>query len=463
MIRGIRANYFDPLSVFSKGFSKRILMTTNIYFTQIRFASLPPINHQHRFTCTELSLDIEDSSLVSVIRSLRANKSCENIRHGIAIASPKPYTTPNSHRSLSWIIPVNEGKIQEHLVAEISTSNTAAEQSANVIHLCSFHERATAVAKRIASDDLGGEQKDGWRTDSGIVDPRNQTTERTLDPERANALHARLQNLSIDWLDLASGGTFEGTAPARIYRSFVYPRSNKEEPRSMERAAQQTATQINIALRQVRADRAEFLRNSDRLFVGAPLSQSSDSSGRPDVPQEAVNGTNVPQNLPSTLHAPKKHPVVLVLDNVRSAFNVGSMFRTSDTAGVTELITCGITCKPPHPKLLKTAMQSVHYVPTRHFDDVVECVKHLKADGYHIVVMETTTKSQHYARVKYPKKTALICGNELTGVCVQVMEMADQIVEIPMHGVKNSLCVSSAVPVVLFAIVDQFIQQNITE
>lgn len=74
----------------------------------------------------------------------------------------------------------------------------------------------------------------------------------------------------------------------------------------------------------------------------------------------------------------KIHPIVIVLDNLRSAFNVGSIYRTADTGGIKELITVGITPHLPNPKLRKTAMQSLETVPTRHFDNIIDCINNLK-------------------------------------------------------------------------------------
>ena len=138
------------------------------------------------------------------------------------------------------------------------------------------------------------------------------------------------------------------------------------------------------------------------------------------------------------------HPVVLVLDNIRSAFNVGSMFRSAETAGAAEIITCGITAHPPHPKLRKTAFSAIDTVPFRHFDDTMSAIQQLKMEGYTIVAMETTSKSQVYTQVTYPSKVALVLGNEVTGVDTQIMDLADIIVQIPTYGIKNSLNVTSA-------------------
>jgi len=306
---------------------------------------------------------------------------------------------------------------------------------------------------------------------------------RVVDREREGALNVKLEALHIDYADLLPpDGKYVGTAPSRIYRSFVYPRPYRRQVQEFThfaKAVALVAAQIDTSLRQVRADNAVYLRNVDRMGVlkrpqsahagventgseetaaAAGRSRSGSESGSENVlPARQVASVSAPAPAP----APALHSIALVLDSVRSAFNVGSLFRTSDTAGVAELITTGITCKPPHPKLLKTAMQSIDHVNHRHFGDIVSCVKALKEEGYQIVAMETTAKSKHYMKVEYPPKTALICGNEITGVDVRVLELADMIVEIPTYGVKNSLNVAAAVPVVLFAIVQQMRDKGI--
>ena len=183
-------------------------------------------------------------------------------------------------------------------------------------------------------------------------------------------------------------------------------------------------------MRQWRADNAAYLRNTDKSL-------------------------NLSNNATRT-----SHPITLVLDNIRSAHNVGSMFRTAETAGIAELVTCGITAHPPHPKLRKTAFSSVDVVPSRHFDETLAAVKALKEDGYTIVVMETTSLSKNYTEIAYPQKTAIVVGNELTGVDPRVIEMADIVAEIPTFGIKNSLNVASAAPIVIFEILRQWTKSN---
>lgn len=104
------------------------------------------------------------------------------------------------------------------------------------------------------------------------------------------------------------------------------------------------------------------------------------------------------------------HPLLLILDNIRSAYNVGSLFRTAETALVQEVITCGFTPHPPHDKLKKTACRSLENVPSRHFATTLEAVRKVKEEGYRVYAMETTSRSECYAHVKFPEKVALVLG-----------------------------------------------------
>merc|ERR1712070_1021802 len=107
------------------------------------------------------------------------------------------------------------------------------------------------------------------------------------------------------------------------------------------------------------------------------------------------------------------------------------MGRSSETARIQEIVTCGITPHPPHEKLAKTALSSIAYVETRHFDSTLEAVQTLKREGVHVIGMETTSKSRPYTQVYYPQPTALVLGNELTGIDTQIMDHCDHLIEIP--------------------------------
>jgi 23S rRNA (guanosine2251-2'-O)-methyltransferase len=151
-----------------------------------------------------------------------------------------------------------------------------------------------------------------------------------------------------------------------------------------------------------------------------------------------------------------KNPVYLILDNLRSAFNVGSIFRTADTSRLVQVITCGYTAHPPHAKLEKTALGTLEYVPTRHFDSTLEAVSQLQQAGTPVFALETTTQSAIYTECSYPQPLGLVLGNEALGVSRQVLEQCDRIVEIPLFGFKNSMNVAAAAAVITFEILRQW-------
>ena len=143
----------------------------------------------------------------------------------------------------------------------------------------------------------------------------------------------------------------------------------------------------------------------------------------------------------------------VVLDNIRSAFNVGSVFRTCDAAGVEHLHLCGISACPPNPKLLKTSLGAERTVPWSHCIDARERLAQLREAGLALYAVERTDASVPYTEVDYPEHCALIFGHEVAGVAAPLLEMADRVIEIPMLGRKNSLNVATSVGVVLFELV----------
>jgi len=144
-------------------------------------------------------------------------------------------------------------------------------------------------------------------------------------------------------------------------------------------------------------------------------------------------------------------PVAGMLENIRSLYNVGSMFRTSDGAFIRRLYLCGYTPAPPRGEIDKTSLGATLSVPWLHFRNPLEAVAHARADGMTICVLEHTTHSvpvYDIPRGVFP--LCLVVGNELTGVSRPVIEAADMAVEIPMHGVKQSLNAAVAYGVALF-------------
>ncbi len=147
--------------------------------------------------------------------------------------------------------------------------------------------------------------------------------------------------------------------------------------------------------------------------------------------------------------------VVLVLDNIRSAHNVGSAFRTADAFGVDKVYLGGICPVPPSPELRKVALGAEEVVPFEHVQDVVALVKKLKADGYSAVAVEQTVNSVKLDAFRRDPSAryALVFGNEVDGVRQDVVDASDGSVVIPQFGTKHSLNVSVSVGVVLWEFV----------
>lgn len=136
-----------------------------------------------------------------------------------------------------------------------------------------------------------------------------------------------------------------------------------------------------------------------------------------------------------------KIPVVFVLDNVRSALNVGSAFRTADGFGIAQVVLCGISAQPPHREILKTALGATDSVSWVYFQETRDALSALKKDGYRIFAIEQTTGSvplQDFI-IAPDEKYALVFGNEVTGVGEAVIALADGCIEIPQSGTKHSL------------------------
>ena len=159
-------------------------------------------------------------------------------------------------------------------------------------------------------------------------------------------------------------------------------------------------------------------------------------------------------------HPLRRLPLRMVLDNLRSAFNVGSIFRTADGAGVEWIHLCGITPYPPHPKLDKTSLGATSSVPWSHHVDAMDAVRSLRADGYRLAALELTDRSVDYRSLPYTPPCAIILGHEVAGVSRPVLEEADWILEIPMRGVKNSLNVATAAGIVVFEILRRWDAQE---
>lgn len=159
----------------------------------------------------------------------------------------------------------------------------------------------------------------------------------------------------------------------------------------------------------------------------------------------------------ATFKEQKKTPIILVLDNVRSALNVGSAFRTSDAFALEKIYLCGITATPPHREILKTAIGATESVTWEYVKSTTELVNHLKQDGYQIIGVEQAEGSVMLDdfKVKSDQKYALIFGNEVKGVDDAVMQQLDVCLEVPQLGTKHSLNISVCVGVVTWELFRQ--------
>ena len=255
----------------------------------------------------------------------------------------------------------------------------------------------------------------------------------------AQLLHSATQKVM---LDPTSGydGKF-GRSAIKTYRSFLYPKSdhnnnnnnNNTAPENDQRQqlaamAFRTAQQIDFLLKRHESHQEEWVRHHD--------------SG--DMER-------------------KTFPMILLLDNLRSAFNVGSIFRTADATGCEQVITTGIT---PHPngngaeKVSKSALGAEIIVPSHHFATTMEAIAFLRENypDYKLIGLETTDRSSSYTDMKYNKNdgVVLVFGNEVTGLDTRIMPLLDGLMEIPMFGSKNSLNVSNCASVVCYEIVRQW-------
>lgn len=144
----------------------------------------------------------------------------------------------------------------------------------------------------------------------------------------------------------------------------------------------------------------------------------------------------------------------IVLDNIRSVFNVGSIFRSADGAGYVEKIyLCGITSDTDNPKLEKTALGAIDMVKSEHYDTTEEALEEIKSMNIPIYSVEITKDAKNFQNVKYPKELAIVFGHEKKGISDKILnEYSDKKIMLPMRGVKESLNVANCATAVLYEI-----------
>jgi len=147
-----------------------------------------------------------------------------------------------------------------------------------------------------------------------------------------------------------------------------------------------------------------------------------------------------------------KTPIIIVLDNIRSLNNIGSVFRTADAFLIEAVYLCGITATPPHREIQKTALGATETVKWKHFESTTEAINELKNKGYKIAAIEQTVNSTMLNKFEISKneKLAVIFGNEVKGVEQEAINLSDTVIEIPQYGTKHSLNISVSCGVVIW-------------
>ena len=161
-------------------------------------------------------------------------------------------------------------------------------------------------------------------------------------------------------------------------------------------------------------------------------------------------------------HEAPKMPLIVVLDDVRSLHNVGSVFRSADAFRVEAVYLCGITATPPHPEIHKTALGGEDSVAWRYFPTATEAIESLHNDGffvYGIEQVEGSTKLQNL-QLDTDKRYAVVLGNEVKGVHQEVVDMSDGCLEIPQFGTKHSLNVSVTAGMVIWEVAKKFLSKT---
>lgn len=155
----------------------------------------------------------------------------------------------------------------------------------------------------------------------------------------------------------------------------------------------------------------------------------------------------------------EKLPLTVLLDNVRSMYNVGAVFRTADAFLINKIILTGITGKPPHPEITKTALGAEESVDWIYEEDALVSVEKMKEQGWKICVLEQTHNSKPLQEFKPVKgeKYLLVAGNEVKGVNQKIVDIADIVLEIPQQGVKHSLNVSVSIGIALWQMIGSHI------
>ncbi len=162
-------------------------------------------------------------------------------------------------------------------------------------------------------------------------------------------------------------------------------------------------------------------------------------------------------------HKVKKFPLIVVLDDIRSMHNIGSVFRTSDAFLVDKIYLCGITATPPNAEIHKTALGAEDTVEWKYFESTIDAVNELHKDGFTVISIEQVEGSTMLDKVKLDsdKKYAVIMGNEVKGVKQEVVNICDGCIEIPQYGTKHSLNVSVTTGIILWELASKMMKNRV--
>lgn len=157
----------------------------------------------------------------------------------------------------------------------------------------------------------------------------------------------------------------------------------------------------------------------------------------------------------------KKNPIYIVLDSVMDTYNVGAIFRLADAVAAEKVFLCGQTETPPNTRIKKASINTTEWVKWEYAETAVSAVLSIKyqVSGIKIIAIEQSSKSVPYDKVKYGFPIALVVGHETEGVSKEVLDMADQIVELPMWGVNSSLNVMVSLGIVLYKVMESVLEE----
>jgi len=148
----------------------------------------------------------------------------------------------------------------------------------------------------------------------------------------------------------------------------------------------------------------------------------------------------------------EKIPLSLILDNLRSSFNIGSIFRTAECLGISEILLCGYSATPENPKVRKTAMGTEKKVKWQHFEKVEQAIDFCKNKNISVYALETASNAKKISEINFPNPLAVILGNEALGISKEILKSVDEVVQIPLAGWKNSLNVGVAAAICSYEI-----------